>query len=163
MRVERNLAEIHGLIQKKKRDKTPKAVDLTRIKPIVASVGFWRFGVNEIGEDLHMPLVNGRAPKRFLTAHAQSKIQFDLTRIKGQHRYFKATAYLGFKGGRVRFRVLADGEELYASAPFFGQEHLTRSIKVKLPRRTKILELIVDDLGNRNSDHSVWIEPRLEN
>ena len=87
-----------------------------------------------------------------LYAHAPSRLVYGLP---SEAKSFTAVGYC-VKSGDVKFRVLTDGQVRYES-PRVG----VVSMAVNIPPGARTLELVVDDLGDRSSDWSHWLMPRL--
>jgi len=88
----------------------------------------------------------------FIFAHAPSSVKYQVP--DGMTR-FTAIGY-NVKSHHVMYQVWADMNRIYQS-PQAG----IVPIDIKLPPGTKTIELKVDDLGDSNSDWSMWCYPRL--
>lgn len=88
---------------------------------------------------------------------------YDLSR--GKFQLFRGKVGLNDGAfGEVQFRIIGDGKELWKSS-VIAKKTASKAANDESflldVRRIKRLELHVDDLGNGNSDHSVWINPEL--
>jgi hypothetical protein len=88
----------------------------------------------------------------FIFAHAPSTVTY---RVPEGMTRFTAIGYNAISH-HVKFEVWADAKRVYES-PDSG----IVNIDVKLPPRTKSIELKTDDLGRDVSDFSMWCYPRL--
>ena len=139
-------------------------LDLTALKP--SHVDAFSFSINKVEDETKEvpkePVLDGKTPRRYLWAHAPSRIVYDL---KDSFAQFKARGYIGAdtdnnQFGEVKFIVKVDGKVLYSSDPVFAPGSV--EIVVDLPKKAKRLELVIDPLGSFNSDHSFWLEPILK-
>lgn len=119
-------------------------------------------GAHEISVNLNVdgyPLAIKQKQYQGIYAHAPSELVFE---TGGAYRFF--TARLGILDtaqgrGAAVFRVLGDGRELYRSAQIGGgQEPVAIRVEIKGVKR---LELIVDDTGDRDRDHTAWLGPQF--
>lgn len=103
----------------------------------------------------HSPPVNFRDAllcHEFIFAHAPSSIKYQIP--DGMTR-FTAIGSTPFSNS-AKYEVWADGKLIYASP----QAGLV-SINIKLPARSKVIELKIDHLDDATADHSYWCYPRL--
>ena len=91
--------------------------------------------------------------------HSDSDVRFDLN---GQYDRFVSDIGIDDEVGnlgRVRFRVLVDGQELYNSGNMWGFSS-TQTVDVDVTGANE-LQLIVDSVGSKNYDHADWAGARL--
>jgi hypothetical protein len=88
----------------------------------------------------------------FIFAHAPSSIKYEVP--DGMAR-FSATGSTPFSNS-AKYEVWADGKLIYSSP----QAGLV-PIDIKLPARSKVIELKIDHLDEATADHSYWCYPRL--
>lgn len=103
-----------------------------------------------------LPLsVGGVNHERGIGTHANSAWKLNLD---GKGVEFRASVGVQDAGpGRVEFIVRGDGKDLFRSGPVKGGEP-AREVRVGLDG-VRTLELVVDSLGDANSDHANWLEP----
>jgi hypothetical protein len=130
-------------------------LDLTTVTP--TSVTAHDFSANVLKAGYEAPLVNGLPVHRFLLAHAASTVSF---KLDGTYRRFSAQAIIYHNNGAVKFLVKADDKVLYTSPEMKGKTH--QDILVDIPEDAKVLQLIVDPLGDISCDHAFWVDPILE-
>ncbi|WP_254511713.1 hypothetical protein [Anatilimnocola floriformis] len=125
-----------------------KGTSLTTLRPVAASfTGDWH-GVN--GGTDQPPIVGGALCREYLFAHAPSSLTYA---IPAKAKYFTAISYCALSR-TVNFIVRIDGKEA------FSVERLPIApVFVEIPEGAKSLELICDDLGNREFDGSFWCFP----
>lgn len=137
-----------------------KKIYLSDLTEIRANVGSWQLmkGILNTWE------VNGETVGHGLFAHAPSEVVFNINGLGMQ--FLKGS--VGF--GRVnvnssaQFKIFGDSKLLWKSrvlkqGPRAGESMIEKfSVSVRSVRN---LRLEVDDLGDRNSDHSIWIDPVL--
>ncbi|WP_053204286.1 glycoside hydrolase domain-containing protein [Jiangella muralis] len=110
-------------------------------------------GEDQPGDGARMS-VGGRQYGKGIGAHAASRIVLDLA---GRCSRFQTDIGVDDEvaGGSVRFRVEADGSELYAS-PVMTGEAAARWVDLDVTG-VRTLALVVDDAGNGNGqDHADW-------
>jgi hypothetical protein len=125
---------------------------LIELKPVFASTSY-RVSVEGIPDVV--PPINIDFPikcEEFLFAHAPSELVYP---VPPRVVRFTATGYCLNKNS-VRFKVLGDGKVLYES-PRAGIVY----IAVAIPQGTRLISLVVDDLGNNAFDKSFWCYPRF--
>lgn len=131
----------------------PNVVKLTEQRPVRARVGWDGFWVNRApGESWPLIGPDFEYCREFLYAHAPSRLAYVLPRGMLS---FTAVGYCVCSRS-VRFLVVADGTTIFES-PKAG----IVDIRVDLPPRTKVLELVVDDIGDKGRDQSFWCLPTL--
>lgn len=131
----------------------PNVIKLVDRDPVRAKVGWDGFWKNRAPED-SWPLLGPDFEfcNEFLYAHAPSRLAYLLPRGMLS---FTAVGYCA--GSRsVKFLVIADGETIFES-----EKSGIVEIRVDLPPRTKALELVVDDVGDKGGDQSFWCRPKL--
>jgi len=134
-------------------------LDLTTLKP--SHVDAFSFSINKVEDETKEvpkePVLDGKTPRRYLWAHAPSRIVYDL---KDPFAQFKAKGYIAADMGEVKFIVKVDGKVLYSSDSVLAPGSV--EIVVDLPKKANRLELVIDPLGSFDSDHSFWLEPILK-
>ncbi len=108
--------------------------------------------------------VNGETVKHGLFACAPSEVIYDIgslgmTTLEGEVGLGRVNV-----NSSVQFKIYGDSQLLWKSGvtkqgPKAG-ESMTERFSVKV-RNVRNLRLEVDDLKDRNSDHSIWIDPKL--
>jgi hypothetical protein len=88
----------------------------------------------------------------FIFAHAPSSIKYEVPDGMSRFTAIGSTPL----SNSAKYEVWADGQRIYSS-PQAGMV----PIDIKLPARTKTIELKVDDLDGAVADHSYWCYPRL--
>jgi hypothetical protein len=141
----------------------PEWISLAELTPENTKVGFHNFQSGKLAIEGKPIKVKKVAVRDGLYAHAPSEILYDISG-KG-FKSFKGKAGLEDNSwGEVRFKIIGDGKILWESE-IVKKEKPQRDAKtvdfvVDVTIVSK-LQLIVDDLGNSFSDHSVWINPAL--
>ena len=138
----------------------PGSIDVTTLKVKKPSVAAGSLGINTSDAEEKL-LVSGRECTRFIFAHANSSLTFD---IPAGARFFQAT---GVKlrarvEGSWKYLVVLDGRTAYESKPLNEYPGCEVEISVSIPPGAKEIQLRVDDCGNNNGDHSVWAYPRFQ-
>jgi len=109
--------------------------------------------------------VNGLDISKGLMAHAPSFIDFvvptpKLAVLRGAVGISRVNV-----NSQCRFMVFGDGKKLWESGVISqkpgGRTSTVQEFSISLTR-VRTLRLAVDSLGDINSDHSVWIDPRIE-
>lgn len=143
------------------------------LKPVIAAVGWGVYRVNAY-EDFdiragRLPLIGGKPCTQYLFAHASSRLEFS---IPEGYRFFTA---IGFgptttKGDPKehwswkkswKYLVKVDGRTVFESGALISYANGELPMEVPLPPGSKTLSLIMDDMGDGNSDHSMWGYPML--
>lgn len=125
-------------------------------------VGFGDLWVGE-NVDGRKVLLQGREIEEYLFAHAPSRIVYDIpagmtsfsawgVRTEGDDNVVGSWIYL----------VKIDGKEVFRSKPLVDYQTYEIPIAVNIPSGSKEIELIVDDMRNKFSDHSIWALPTLK-
>ncbi|MBP5622919.1 MAG: NPCBM/NEW2 domain-containing protein [Thermoguttaceae bacterium] len=137
-------------------DDKSASFDLSNAAFTVQRVGWSRL-TRHAFFDGSLLVVGNKAYSSGLCAHAPSELSCDLGKKWKSFRF----GYGLEKGGTgsVVFVVYGDGEEIFRSALISDRELHESSVDVS---NVQTLKLVVEDGGNgNNSDHSVWIEPKL--
>lgn len=103
--------------------------------------------------------VNGNCVADTIYAHAPSTITYQLNR---QWKFFNSGAFIKDNSpwGNVAARIVGDGVELYRSASFTASSGLITLPAINVSNVNQLtLEFL--DMGDANSDWSVWVEPTL--
>lgn len=103
--------------------------------------------------------VNGNCVADTIYAHAPSTITYQLNK---QWKLFNSGAFIKDNSpwGNVAARILGDGVELYRSTPFTASSGLVTLPAINVANVNQLtLEFL--DMGDTNSDWSVWVEPTL--
>ncbi|MDB5346795.1 MAG: hypothetical protein JWP89_5172 [Schlesneria sp.] len=120
-------------------------------------VGWARFTVNqtpwEVSPDHCWPLISRdfKPCDDFYGAHAPSRLKCNIPNGA------KSFSVVGFNptSHSAKFAVLIDGEEVHRS-PETGID----IIKIDIPAKASLLELVADECGNGDYDHTHWCYPR---
>jgi hypothetical protein len=123
------------------------------------------FGDLWIGKNLthSRVLVQGQETKDYLFAHAPSRIIYQIpgdassfsawgVRIDGDDNVYGSWFYI----------VKIDGKEVFRSKPLVDYEAYEIPIHVSIPKGSKEIELVIDDMGNNFADHSIWAVPTFK-
>ncbi|MBS0202436.1 MAG: NPCBM/NEW2 domain-containing protein [Planctomycetes bacterium] len=135
-------------------------VRLVGEKPTAASVGSFKFLVNQLPLDLspgeteyRWPLVTAdfKPCPDYYGVHAPSRLICPIPRGA------KSFSVIGFnEASRTSiYVVIVDGKEIYRSG-----KTAIETIKLDLPARASTLELVMDPAGSSQYDHSYWCFPR---
>lgn len=127
------------------------------------SVGAWRFTVNQtpaelagLGCECRWPLITPdfKFCDNFYGAHPPSSLKLAIP--KGS----KSFSTIGYNDAsrRTKFHVYIDGELIYDS-----KQTPIAVIKIDLPAKGTLLELVVDPAGDTAYDHAFWCYPRFHN
>ncbi|MGA2031011.1 MAG: hypothetical protein ABSG68_02040 [Thermoguttaceae bacterium] len=121
--------------------------------PLASGGGNGLFLVNTALRDV-WPLIPPDAEPctEYLFAHAPSKLVYA---VPSGARSFCAVGYC-VASRSVAFELRSEGRPFYRSE----QVGIAR-VRVDLPPRTRMLELVVDDLGDKARDYSFWLFPRF--
>ena len=108
--------------------------------------------------------MDGKKIRKGLLAWAPSEITYDLTGLDVVILEGSVGIAPANVNSTMRFEVLDDDKVLWQSGvmtqdPKPGTS-LTENFKIDVSD-VKILKLRVDPLGSFNSDHAIWIDPRL--
>jgi hypothetical protein len=123
---------------------------LTEVPPLSTQVGWGTYEVNW----WMRPLVPS-SPKfcsEYLFAHAPSRVTYSIP--KGV-KSFSAVGYCATPG-KLKFQVVADDARIFSS-----DKARIVPVLVDLPPRSKVLHLVVDDLGDPAWDQAFWLLPRF--
>ncbi len=142
------------LMQKLASKPGTSVIDLTTVKPASQKVGYGRLHINSDME----PKLSGKKCSRWIFAHADSKLVYDLP--EGA-RYFFSVGASGSRPQEFTFIVKADDEVLYKSKPLKRYPEDFVVMFAKIPPGAKKLTLITDSLGSNTADHSMWCYPVL--
>ena len=139
------------------KSKSPKKnINLTELKPTFVSVAWDEMRINR---DNDVPTIDGKLCTDFIFAHADSVLRYDIP--KGV-KYFNAIGCSPLHLSQsIEFSVLIDGKQVFKSKPLATYSRKKVDIKVKIPSNAKYIELVADDLGDRNGDHSCWAYPHF--
>ena len=129
-------------------------IKLTSMTPIYKQTGFGQITING---GTTPPVFKDKVCDDFIFAHANSILRYN---IPAGSVYFSAIACSPFSKS-IGFRVIADGKVIYKCKDLNRKSGQIDKIKVRLPRKAKILELVTDNLGDGDSDHSCWAYPTL--
>ena len=129
--------------------------------PQSSDVGWGSLTVNR-PIDREGPIVEGKACRRYLGAHAPSHVVYRLPAWTGGKRLL-ARGFMRQKRSRngVKFIVRIDGKTLHRSREVTKTASCV-DIAVRIPAGARKLELAVDDLGDREANHAYWVRPRIE-
>jgi hypothetical protein len=133
-------------------------VSLTALPPVEVMVGYGKFlvGTNSPSAG-NKPIPFDQTCGEYLFAHATSLVRYD---IPPEAKRFFAVGYSsGSKS--VSYRVLADDRIIFQSKELVKYPECAVVMDAPIPSGSKTLKLIVDNMGNGNSDWSYWCWPRL--
>jgi len=136
---------------------------LSALPPVESRVGYDKLYVGDVKIRGNPVRVNRRIIRDCLWAHAPSMLAYNLSRGKFQLFRGKVGLEDGLFG-EVQFRILGDGKELWKSqviAKKAANKAANDEDFLLDVRGIERLELHVDNLGNGDSDHSIWINPEL--
>jgi hypothetical protein len=121
-------------------------------------VGEDKLRVNQPFPNWPPPSIGGVESKKYLWAHAPSKLVF---RVAGLSGTFKAKGVRNATGGKtgVLFVVKVDGQIVHQERASTLEQVV--EVEIKIRDATK-LELVIDPLGDGFFDHTYWCEPRIE-
>ncbi len=161
-------AQVHslGLVQVKSTGlwEGAGALDLTEFPPSSVTVGWRSLTVSRpICDDGEKgPNIDGKPVKPYLGASARSAIVYRLPLGAGGRRLLPRgwMAQPDSRNG-VKFIVRIDGKKVYQSRTVNITDPWV-DIDVRIPVGAKVLELAVDDLGDKGGDRSYWVRPRIE-
>ena len=132
---------------------------LTRMKPLAAKGGgdgTVSFDQYPIG-DQKPPVIDGKPCNNFIFAHAPSVVTYS---VPPEMNHFSAICG-SFMSKSVKFKVVVNKKTLYESPMLSTVEDGVIKVEIDLPDGRKTLDLVVDDCGDRNSDHSYWAQPTV--
>lgn len=129
---------------------------LTTLTPVKAKVAHFEVRTNN-GD---MPIVNGEVCQDFIFAHASSQVRYA---IPNHAKYFTAIGCSPHSKS-IGFKVVIDGRTVFKlkALSTFNKSNYEMPIKVKIPSNARFIDLITDDLGDDNSDHSYWAFPEFQ-
>jgi hypothetical protein len=64
-------------------------------------------------------------------------------------------------GGEFKFIVKIDNAIVFESNKLSDYKNNQVEIKIKIPKESKVIELIIDDMGSKDNDHSLWAYPNF--
>lgn len=64
-------------------------------------------------------------------------------------------------GGEFKFIVKIDNAIVFESNKLSDYKNNQVEINIKIPKESKVIELIIDDMGSKNNDHSLWAYPNF--
>jgi len=135
---------------------------LADMKETSAKVGFSEFMTSKILKERKMT-VCGEIPRHGLYAHAASTVIYDLAGTGAS--WLKGSVGLeDGQWGKVQFIVFGDDKELWRSPVVMKERREANPKKIRFEvgiRGVKTLKLVVDALGSREHDHSVWVDPQI--
>jgi hypothetical protein len=138
--------------------------DPTTIPTTIAGLFLWEtkrksasVGWGEL--DTNIVRIDNTCNDKSIYAHAPSKITYQLNK---KWQTFDTSAFIkdNSSWGLVSARILGDNTELYRSSAFDARTPVTKTPILDI---SNINELTLEflDMGDRNSDWSVWVNPRL--
>lgn len=153
--------KLSPLTSKPKTQEIPDMIYLCELQEQNASVGYFELGKEYIG------LVNGQHIFFGLFACAPSKIEFEI----GDKNMNTLEGKVGFREpvepkASCKFIIYGDDKIVWQSGtikpnPASLKTSLLENFKVPVTG-VQALRLVVDDLGDKTSDHSCWINPVLK-
>jgi hypothetical protein len=64
-------------------------------------------------------------------------------------------------GGEFKFIVKIDNAIVFESNKLSDYKNSQVEINIKIAKESKVIELIIDDMGSKNNDHSLWAYPNF--
>jgi hypothetical protein len=130
-----------------------KATRLTTLKALSAKANLNYLAVSAPPAGMEggrHPILGNEVCRDYLFAAAPSSLSYA---IPAKTKYFTAIAYCA-QSRHVKFIVKVDGQELFSV-----EKKAIAPVVVEIPDGAKVLELICEDLGDSNYDHSSWCFP----
>ncbi|MDB4409159.1 NPCBM/NEW2 domain-containing protein, partial [Akkermansiaceae bacterium] len=136
-----------------------ESISLTKLEPNSLMAG----GVEEGGKwwRVHTPLsdqsvkVGGLDCKSFIFAHAPSRATY---KVPSFAKFFSAMGS-SRAGISYKFIITIDGEVVFESRSLENYENNCVPIIVEIPEGSKVIGLLVDEMGSMNNDNSAWANP----
>lgn len=150
------------VIDRKQKELTAAELDLTTLTPVSESVGWGNLSINKSIDEVHLPLCDGRRPKKYIGSCPPAVIIYDLP--KGV-RFFSSSGIRATRNDRmndgVKFLVAFDGGK-----PVFESKEIKNipdkaEMLIPIPPGAKTIELRVDQIKSITNDHAYWIEPKI--
>jgi hypothetical protein len=140
------------LVARPEKQAVPRFLRLTEVEPLTQKVGGCDYLVNRGWGDW-WPILppSPRLCQEYLFAHAPSRLVYTIPK---NARSFSTVGYCDT--GIVSFKILVDGLSVFSS----GQTRVA-PVLLDLPGRSKQIELVVDDLGDKAWDRAFWLKPRF--
>ena len=143
----------------KPRQEKMEEISLTKLEPNSLMAG----GVEEGGKwwRVHTPLsdksvkVGGLDCKSFIFAHAPSRATY---KVPSFAKFFSAIGS-SRAGTSYKFIITIDGEVIFESESIGNYKNNCVPIIVEIPEGSKVIELLVDEMGSMNNDNSAWANP----
>ncbi len=157
--------EAHAAVDDRRQQLSPAdvpagetTIPLSKLKPTSAKVGWLRPTYDAVADRERLLSVAGDYFASGIYAHANAAHRYQLG-----GKWKRLTGRCGMQTGRlgkVDFRIVGDGKELWSARGV--EDGPAKSFEIDVAA-INTLELIVSDGGNgKNSDWGVWIEPTLE-
>jgi|GEM_PF-4568614 len=134
-------------------------ISLTTRTPLRSKVGWGAFKINRAENGARQVRVGEIVCTEFLYAHANSSVIYEIP--KGSTHFAAAGASSHPTKKSMRFQVKVDGVSKFKSKRLDQLRGGSVSIRVKLPKGARNIELIVDNCGDPDNDWSVWAFPRF--
>jgi hypothetical protein len=99
--------------------------------------------------------VDGLDCKRFIFAHAPSRASY---KIPPFAKFFSAVGS-SLAGGSYKFIINIDREVVFESQKLSSYKTSSIPVIVEIPKGSKVIELIIDEMGSKNNDNSAWANP----
>jgi len=136
-----------------------KHISLTTLTPLRSKVGWGALTANRTEDGAREVRIGEVVCREFLYAHADSSIIYEIP--KGSACFVAVGACSHPTNKSVRFQVKVDGRSKFRSGRLDRLREGSVSIRVKLPKNARRIELIVDNCGDSDCDWSVWAFPRF--
>jgi|SRR5579862_1068683 len=141
----------------------PLPLDVTKLTPKRATVGYGTFEVN-VNRNNARVVVKGKECKLYLFAHAPSTVVYDIP--AGSKSFLAVGAKLDRNAPQVagtwKYLVVVDGKNVYESPALNEVKDWEIDISIPLPPGAKEIQLKVDDLGDVTCDWAIWAYPRFQ-
>ena len=146
----------------KPRQEKVQAISLTELKPISLMAGgkeggenWWKV-INPSSPSSEKSLkVDGLDCKKFIFAHAPSRARY---KIPAFAKYFSAVG-APLAGNSYKFIIKIDKEVVFESQSIEFYKNNRVAMIIDIPVGSKVIELLVDEIGSANNDNSAWANP----
>ena len=179
-RVESVISEINKVLAPYKQESDPQEVghtsslwnkadddylseiSLTELKPRSLMAGgdedpgekWWEVKTAEDTSERSL-IVDGVDCDRFIFAHAPSRASY---KIPPFAKFFSAVGS-SLAGGSYKFIINIDREVVFESQGLSSYKTSSIPVIVEIPKGSKVIELIIDEMGSKNNDNSAWANP----
>jgi hypothetical protein len=140
-------------------------VSLTELKPLLKKAGdvensperindWWEVKTAEDTSERSL-IVDGVDCDRFIFAHAPSNANYTIPLFA---KFFSAVG-AGTGGNSYKFIIKIDREVFFESQKLSSYKTSSIPVIVEIPKGSKVIELIIDEMGSMNNDNSAWANP----